>query len=52
MKRNIIIFFTIGLFFTLGCEKLPIGNAFLSKAPGVDVTQDFFGVPTALYDMD
>lgn len=40
MKRNIIIFFTIGLFLALGCEKLPIGNAFLEKAPGVDVTKD------------
>ena len=40
MKRNIIIFFVIGFFLTLGCEKLPVGNAFLSKAPGVDITQD------------
>lgn len=40
MKRNIIIIFTIGLFLALGCEKIPLGNAFLNKAPGVDVTQD------------
>lgn len=40
MKRNIIIFLAAGFFLTLGCEKLPVGNAFLSKAPGVDVTQD------------
>jgi starch-binding outer membrane protein, SusD/RagB family len=40
MKRNIIIFLVLGFFLTLGCEKLPVGNEFLSKAPGVDVTQD------------
>lgn len=40
MKRNLIILFAIGIFFTFGCEKLPLGNAFLSKAPGVDVTID------------
>jgi hypothetical protein len=40
MKRNILIFFAIALFLALGCEKLPVGNAFLEKAPGVDVTKD------------
>ena len=40
MKRNIVICFAFGLLFTLGCEKLPVGNAFLSKAPGIDVTID------------
>lgn len=40
MKQNIIIFFTLVLFLTLGCKKLPVGDAFLEKAPGVDVTKD------------
>jgi starch-binding outer membrane protein, SusD/RagB family len=40
MRRNVIISFAIGLFLAVGCEKLPVGNAFLSKAPGVDVTAD------------
>jgi hypothetical protein len=41
MKRNIIIsVIGLGLLLSLGCEKLKIGNDFLSKAPGVDVTQD------------
>ena len=40
MKRIIIISLVTGFFFTLGCEKFPVGNAFLEKAPGVDVTQD------------
>ena len=39
MKRN-IIFFVFGLFMILGCEKLKVGDAFLEKAPGVDVTID------------
>lgn len=40
MKRIIIIFFAIGLFLTLACNQLPIGDDFLDKAPGVDVTAD------------
>lgn len=40
MKRYIIIFFTIGIFLVHGCENFPIGDAFLEKAPGVDVTAD------------
>lgn len=40
MKRYIIILFAVGFFMTLGCKKLPIGNAFLSKQPGVDITKD------------
>jgi hypothetical protein len=39
MKRNIILF-AIGVLSILGCEKIPVGNAFLEKAPGVDVTVD------------
>ena len=39
MKRT-IIYFALGLFLTLGCKKFPVGNDFLAKAPGVDVTQD------------
>ena len=40
MRYYIIISFVIGLFFILGCEKFPVGNDFLEKAPGVDVTVD------------
>jgi hypothetical protein len=40
MKKNIIIFFTLLFFLTFGCKKLPLGNNFLEKAPGVDVTKD------------
>lgn len=40
MKRNFITFFAIGIFLITGCEKFPVGNAFLEKAPGVDVTVD------------
>jgi hypothetical protein len=40
MKNNIIILFAVGLFSILGCEKFPVGNDFLAKAPGVDVTKD------------
>lgn len=40
MKYYKIIFFAIGLLLTFGCEKFPVGNAFLEKAPGVDVTKD------------
>src|SRR5512133_1039349 len=39
MKR-IIIILSIVLFYITGCEKIKFGNAFLSKAPGIDVTQD------------
>lgn len=40
MKYSKIILFTLGALLILGCEKFPVGNAFLEKAPGVDVTQD------------
>lgn len=40
MKSKIFVFFAILALMIMGCEKLPIGNAFLSKAPGVDVTKD------------
>jgi starch-binding outer membrane protein, SusD/RagB family len=39
MKR-IIIILSIVFFYITGCEKLKFGNEFLSKAPGIDVTQD------------
>ena len=38
MKR--IIYFIIGLFLTFACQKIRIGNDFLDKPPGVDVTVD------------
>ncbi|HLP73014.1 MAG TPA: RagB/SusD family nutrient uptake outer membrane protein [Bacteroidales bacterium] len=40
MKRTIILLLAIGLFYFTGCEKIKFGNEFLSKAPGIDVTQD------------
>ena len=40
MKRILITFLIIISFLTLGCEKLKLGNDFISKAPGVDVTKD------------
>jgi len=40
MKRILIIISISALLIILGCEKLKIGNAFLEKAPGVDVTID------------
>lgn len=40
MKRYIIILLTMGTILFQGCEKLKIGDAFLEKSPGVDVTKD------------
>lgn len=40
MKHIFIVALTITLLLTSGCEKLKLGNAFLEKAPGVDVTVD------------
>jgi hypothetical protein len=40
MKRILITFLIIISFLTFGCEKLKLGNDFISKAPGVDVTKD------------
>lgn len=40
MKHNIIILIIIGLLSFYGCQEFPIGNDFLAKAPGVDVTKD------------
>lgn len=40
MKYNKIILYTTLILLTCGCEKLPFGNNFLEKAPGVDVTKD------------
>ncbi len=39
MKYNIILLF-IGVVLILGCERFPVGDNFLEKAPGVDVTKD------------
>jgi hypothetical protein len=40
MKRIIIILFAMEFLLTLGCKKIYIGNSFLEKEPGVDVTKD------------
>ena len=40
MRQYILISFIAGIFLTSGCEKFTVGNDFLEKAPGVDVTQD------------
>jgi hypothetical protein len=41
MKYNkIIILLLFAILFAYGCEELPIGENFLTKAPGVDVTVD------------
>jgi len=40
MKTYIILFSIIMSLFSCGCKKLKIGNDFLEKAPGVDITQD------------
>jgi hypothetical protein len=40
MKRNIIIVLVLGLFISYGCEDIKLGDNFLEKAPGVDITKD------------
>lgn len=40
MKYTTILLFATGMLFSFGCERFQIGNAFLEKAPGVDVTKD------------
>ena len=40
MKRNIIFILISTLLITYGCEDLRFGDAFLEKAPGVDITKD------------
>ena len=40
MKRNIILILISALLTTYGCDDLRFGDAFLEKAPGVDITKD------------
>ena len=40
MKSANILLLIVAILLTFGCEKFPVGEAFLEKAPGVDVTQD------------